>query len=73
MGGIVMSEVRSIPADSIEVGVREAGRSADLIALGVSLGGSGGLLTLIEQLEPVAGRSLLLVRAHAGVPLEPWM
>ena len=48
-------------------------RTADLIVLGASLGGERGLIGLISDLETPTGRSLLLVRAHPSVPLEPWM
>ena len=73
IGAIVPSEVRALAADSATFAVREMSRTADLIVLGASLGGERGLIGLISDLETPTGRSLLLVRAHPSVPLEPWM
>ena len=73
MGAILPNEVRSLAADSVVSAVREMSRTADLIALGASMGGERGLSGLIEDLEATEGRSHLLVRAHPEVPLEPWM
>ena len=73
IGTTVWSKVRALPADSVGAAVVEASRSADLIVVGASAGGSGGLLDLMDVVSPVAGRSLLLVRAHPSIPLEPWM
>ncbi len=73
VGTTVWSKVVALPANSIAAAVVEAGRSADLIALGASAGGGRGLVPLMETLEPVAGRSLVVVRAHPDFPVEPWM
>lgn len=73
IGAVVPNEVRSLAADSVAVAVREMSRTADLIVLGASMGNERGLLGLIEDLETTRGRSLLLVRAHPAIPVEPWM
>lgn len=73
IGTTVWTRVRALAAESVEEAVREAARVADLIALGVSAGGDRGLVGLMSELEPVMGRSLLLVRAHPSIPVEPWM
>lgn len=71
MGGKVLGDTRVLAADSVVDAVREAGRSADLIALGAS-SGDLGLVGLLHALEPIAGRSILIVRAHPSIPVEPW-
>lgn len=72
MGGTVLGETDVLAAGSVVGAVQEASRSADLIVMGASCGGASGLIGLIDEVEPVRGRSLLLVRAHPSMSVAPW-